>query len=210
MNIKQGVVDMKTILYDCDNQVDFYPGGALAVTGADVIRQNLAFLTRKAIRENIQIVASMDTHTKDDPEFQVFPPHCVRNMNGWTKIPETECGSYVALQHDDIISDNDFDFQQIILEKATYNIWDPKLGQPKNLTKILEHLGVEKVVMTGVATNICVKAAVMGLLERHYQVYLVHDAIKGLFIDDKNNEEVAIQEMIAAGAILTNTASITF
>jgi nicotinamidase/pyrazinamidase len=203
---------MKTILYDCDNQNDFYPGGALAVEGADVIRQNLAFLTQKAIKENINIISTMDTHTEDDPEFKIFPPHCIKNKLGWTKIPETVYDDYIYIERLNILYNTNFGSKstQVILEKATYNIWDPILGQPDNLNVILKDLDVKRVIMTGVATNICVKAAVMGLLERHYEVYLVQDAIKGLFVDLNNNETVALLEMIKAGAVMIKTENVTF
>ncbi|ODS34751.1 MAG: nicotinamidase/pyrazinamidase [Candidatus Scalindua rubra] len=55
------------------------------------------------------------------------------------------------------------------------------------------------------ATDYCVKAAVLGLLRRGYKVSLVTDAIKAV---NKEGETEALNEMKDAGAVFTTTEDI--
>jgi nicotinamidase/pyrazinamidase len=193
---------------DVDNQEDFYEGGALAVPGSNGIRKNIYNICQYAFNQRVPIISTVDTHTIDDPEFKVFPPHCIKGTHGFEKIPESTIISDNILwgRNDDINLEKYH--AQIILEKATYNIWDTVLGNPKNLKKIMDYYDIQFVIVFGVATNICVKAAVMGMLENHIGVDIIGDACKGLYIDDNNNEEKALEEMIKAGAFKITTNDI--
>src|SRR5580658_865687 len=65
---------MKTVFFDIDTQIDFvYPAGALYVPGAEYILPLVGELNRHAP----VLISTMDAHSEDDPEFQIFPPHCV-------------------------------------------------------------------------------------------------------------------------------------
>src|SRR5271154_3596964 len=65
---------MKTVFFDIDTQIDFvYPAGALYVPGAEHILPVVGQLNRHAPA----LISTMDAHSEDDPEFQVFPHHCV-------------------------------------------------------------------------------------------------------------------------------------
>ena len=60
----------------------------------------------------------------------------------------------------------------------------------------------ERYVVYGVATEYCVRAAVLGLLRRGRSVALVEDAIRAV---DPAQGEAALREMQAAGARLVLT-----
>src|ERR1700677_4355342 len=65
---------MKTVFFDIDTQIDFvYPAGALYVPGAENILPLVGELNRHAP----VLISTMDAHSEDDPEFQIFPHHCV-------------------------------------------------------------------------------------------------------------------------------------
>ncbi|MDO8741030.1 MAG: isochorismatase family protein [Candidatus Woesearchaeota archaeon] len=63
----------------------------------------------------------------------------------------------------------------------------------------------KEAVVYGVATDYCVKAAVLGMQQRGVQCYVVEDAIKGV---DPKTTEAAIEEMKKAGAKFINTKKV--
>jgi nicotinamidase/pyrazinamidase len=164
------------IFVDVDTQHDFIDqDGALAIPGALEIVPALRRLTRLAEREGIPILATMDTHTPDDPEFSDFPPHCIRHTPGWKKIEATT-------------SDGSACFT-----KAKLDIF----SNPSFAERIHE-TAPRKAVVYGVATDYCVKYAVLGLCKIIPRVFIVEDAIRPV-----NPEEgrIAMEEMKAAGAV---------
>src|SRR5580698_3726052 len=73
---------MKTVFFDIDTQIDFvYPAGALYVPGAEHILPVVGQLNRHAPA----LISTMDAHSEDDPEFQIFPHHCVLGTTGQHK-----------------------------------------------------------------------------------------------------------------------------
>lgn len=195
-----------TMLYDCDNQEDFYPDGKLAVPNANVIRPNIYRLFNWACNKGVQIVGSVDTHIENDPEFNIFPPHCIKGTAGVGKIPESTCieDSIYWENTDDI--EFGYHHAQIILEKQTYDIWDETLGNKKNLEKIIQHYDIKNVIVTGLALDICVKAAIKGFIERGLKVYLVKDATYPL---NKEEGTKVITECFNNGVYIVDTDIVT-
>ena len=73
---------MKTVFFDIDTQIDFvYPAGALYVPGAEHILPVIGELNRRAPL----LISTMDAHSEDDPEFQIYPHHCVVGTTGQHK-----------------------------------------------------------------------------------------------------------------------------
>jgi len=201
------------LFLDIDTQNDFMnEDGALYVPGAKNIKKNLRDLTFHCCNHSIPIVATVDTHKDDDPEFNRFPPHCMANTDGHKKIPETNmvfCNCIKSKLGSEL---SNFIVEPVcnyIFEKATCDIWDKELGQPDNLTKILVLNSIDSVVVSGVATNFCVIAAVKGLINEmgHIldKVYVVEDATAGIFISNEDNHETAIKEMNKMGASIIKT-----
>jgi len=193
------------IVYDVDTQKDFMnPDGALSVPGAETIVGAISKVMETANKNDILVVGSVDAHPIDDKEFEVYPPHCVVDTEGQEKIPET------LIHNDSFVytvpnTGNGLDMYvadgcgQIYFEKQTYNIWDKTLGQPDNLQTILRSADVKDIYVMGVASNVCVIAAVEGFVERKYKVHVISDAIKGLTISEDNNEETVITKMKELG-----------
>src|SRR6267378_3039915 len=78
-----GMVSRTVIFWDVDTQADFMlPGGKLYVPGAEKLIPNLKRLTDAAREGRVFIIGDACTHTLDDPEFERFPPHCVRGTPG--------------------------------------------------------------------------------------------------------------------------------
>lgn len=170
------------IFYDVDTQNDFMnKDGALYVPGAEQIKPNLKRLTVYARENQIPLWGSVDAHVENDPEFKVFPPHCVVGTKGQEKIIPSLQG-------------------ERFFEKAHYDVFtNPEIERQ------LAAQGVKEAVVYGVATDICVRAAVLGMQTRNIQCYVVEDAIKGVF-EDKT--KLALEEMAKAGASFVTTQQI--
>ena len=81
---------MKTVFFDIDSQLDFlYPAGALYVPNAERIVPAIARLNRFAAAHGIPVVSTTDAHAENDPEFSVWPPHCVAGTWGQRKAQAT-------------------------------------------------------------------------------------------------------------------------
>lgn len=190
----------KTAFIDVDTQFDFMrPDGGLYVPGAETLDANLRKLMRYARSHHIPVIASADAHAPDDPEFEVFPPHCVSGTPGQARIEATQADASVIpnrRQHLDLQ-----DVAHVVLEKAVFDIF----ANP-NTEAVLEHYGADAYVVFGVATDYCVRAAALGLRQRGYHVTVVSDAIKAV---TPEGEAKTLAEFAAAGIELKRTAEIT-
>lgn len=192
----------KTAFVDIDTQFDFMdPRGRLYVPGAEYIIDNIKKLFRYAKEHKIKILSSTDSHTVGDPEFQNFPPHCVKGTPGNRKIEETVCKNSIFIENKDHdINQTTLNHDQIIIEKSSLDIFDNT-----NIDKVITQLDAGDFVVFGVATDYCVKLAVLGLLKRGYNVSLVTDATKAI---TKEGEEKALKAMKDAGAVFITTEDI--
>ena len=199
------MVSRSVIFWDVDTQADFMlPGGKLYVPGAEKIIPNLNRLTDAARKGTVFIVGHACVHAPDDPEFTRFPPHCVRGTPGSNLIPATLANRVCFIPNlaDADIPDDFSDYQQVILEKQTLDVFD----NPHTET-VLEHVGRftdadAEIYVFGVVTEYCVRLAAKGLLERGRRVVLVRDAIETLKPEDGQR---TIEELTSLGARLTTT-----
>lgn len=180
---------VSTVLLDIDTQSDFCDReGRLFVPGADdgVVRGAMRALVRAAQTSGVPHIATADDHQlsdpeiSDDPDFaRTFPAHCLRATAGAAKIPET------AQMAPLVLADGAYDDQrlaalvaanrEILLLKQSFDCF----SNP-HTSRVLDHLGVERAVVFGVATDICVDAAVAGLLARGVDVVVAEQACAGL------------------------------
>jgi len=191
---------MKTIFLDIDSQLDFlYPSGALYVSGAEKIVDNIGRLNRYAAAHGIPVVSTVDAHTEDDPEFKVWPHHCVAGTTGQHKAEATLLPNRVVIPNrpDDLNLDG---AQQIIVEKQTVDVF-----QAANLERVMRHLDAEKFVVYGVVTEICVLWAIRGLTRLGRRATLVQDAVASLTDQGASS---ALEEMLSSGVTLCNAADI--
>ena len=189
-----------TIFLDIDTQFDFMaPAGALYVPGAEALLPTLERLTHFAVSSGIPILASADTHAPDDPEFQQFPPHCVRDTRGCLKIPETLLPRHVLLEQAEAI-DPVQEADQFILEKDRFSFIENVNARP-----LLERLARKHFVVYGVATEYCVRAAVLDLLDLGGRVTVLLDAIRPV---DESAGETALAEMRSRGARLSRSEDV--
>ncbi len=173
---------MNTAFIDIDTQIDFvFPAGALYVPGAELVLPRVARLNRWAKERGIPLISTADAHLENDPEFAHWPPHCVAGALGQRKPDCTMVG-------------------QIVLNKRSTDCFTIP-----ELPALLGQLRVERAVVYGVVTEICVRHAVFGLLQRGIRVALVEDAVRSI-------DEAAAREMFrqleAQGGSLVRTAEV--
>jgi len=199
------VVSRRIIFWDVDTQADFMlPGGKLYVPGAEKLIPNLNRLTEQARKDRVFLVSDACVHTPNDPEFQRFPPHCVRGTSGAEIIPETIARRFLILPNRrEATVPNDLSrYQQVILEKQTLDVFDNPLTETViERLKQFTDAGAEFVVF-GVVTEYCVRCVAKGLLERGRRVALVEDAIATLKAEDGKS---ALAGLKSLGARMSTT-----
>jgi nicotinamidase/pyrazinamidase len=139
-------------------------------------------------------------HAVDDPEFKMFPPHCVKGTPGSDFVPEALTSQYVRVPNDPESSiPKDFlQKQQIILEKQTLDVFESR-----HADALLERLDRNaEFIVFGVFTEYCVGLAAKGLLKRGRKVALVRDAIETL---SQESGDRTISELQALGTNLVTT-----
>ena len=195
------MLSRNVVFWEVDAQADFMlPGGKLYVPGAEKLLPNIRRLTDAARQGRVFLVSHGCYHTKDDPEFAIFPPHCVQGTPGANLVPEALTEKVVTVANEAAASlpPDLSPYQQILLEKQTLNIFESR-----HADELVERLGpnVEFVVF-GVVTEFCVRFAAKGLLERGRRVSVVQDAIETLNSEDGKR---AVAELQALGATLITT-----
>ena len=145
------------------------------------------------------MVSTTDAHPENDPEFKVWPLHCVTGTIGQHKAEATLLDKRVVVPN----RDGEFAIegvQQIIVEKQHVDVFTaPKLAH------VIERLNADAFVVYGVVTEICVLFAARGLLKAGKQVTIVTDAVQCLTNEAANK---ASAEICAGGGSLTTVSNL--
>ncbi len=150
----------RTALVVVDMQNDFvHQKGSLRVEAAAETVGNIRSLLEQARRSGAKVAFTQDTQVEGDPEFDVWPEHCLQGSWGWQIIDELS-----PRQGELVCPKNRYD--------GFYGSW---LGHFLGRIWKVEHL-----LVTGTVANICVAhtAASAGL--RWYHVVLPADCTSAL------------------------------
>jgi len=198
------MVSRDFIFWEVDVQRDFMlPGGNLYVPGAEKLLPNIRRLTDAARQGKVFLVSHGCFHPANDPEFKIFPPHCLKGSAGSELVPEALTEKVVRVANDPAakIPDDLSSYQQILLEKQIPNIFESRHAD--ELVRLLgDHA---EFVVFGVVTEYCVSFAAKGLLERGRRVAVVQDAIETLKPED-GEKTVAQLRQLGARFITTDQA----
>jgi len=189
---------MNTVFFDIDSQLDFlYPAGALYVPGAERILPAIARLNRHAAAHGIPVISTVDAHTENDVEFQVWPHHCVSGTHGQRKPESTLLDRRVLIPNSpcDLAIEG---ARQIVVEKQHVDVFTAP-----NLAHVIERLPADRFVVYGVVTEICVLFAARGLLKYGKPVVVVTDAVETLRAE---SSACALAELAAGGAAFARTS----
>lgn len=191
------------IFFDVDTQWDFMDSrGALYVPDAETIHLNIERLLRAAGDRKVTTISSRCAHEPDDPEFEIFPPHCIEGSPGAERV----FADLPALPRREIAIDAAAD-PQAQIRPATHYVVKKKvfdLFSNQWLEGLRRKGGFkgELCAVFGVATDYCVRACALGLTEAGAKVLLVEDAICGVADETISR---TIDEMRAAGVEFTTT-----
>ncbi len=179
------------VFWNVDTQYDFMRNdesfaGKLAVDGARTIEGNLEQLTKLAATENVRVVNTADWHVIEDAEIDAenpnymttFPPHCMAGTKGAEYVPATKPDNpYVVDWQEPTF--NKQELQNTRNVQIYKNKFDVFAGNAAT-KDVAEALDYQRVIVYGVATNVCNDFAVMGNVELGKEVFAVVDAMKEL------------------------------
>jgi nicotinamidase/pyrazinamidase len=182
------------IFWEVDAQVDFMlPGGKLYVPGAERLLPNIRRLTDAARKGCVLLVSHGCYHAPDDPEFKLFPPHCIKGTPGAAYVQEGLTDKILAVANDPsaVLPEDLSPYQQIHLEKQTLDIFESR-----HADELVKRLGDRaEFVVFGVVTEYCVRLAAKGLLKRDRRVSIVKDAIETLKAEDGRRAEEELRNL---------------
>ncbi|MFA4964264.1 MAG: isochorismatase family cysteine hydrolase [Thermoleophilia bacterium] len=131
--------------------------GNLASARLDSVTPRLRRHLGRAEAAGADLVFLVDTHAPDDPEFAMFPPHCVEGSGEDEVVPELA----------------GFAARGTVVRKHTFSgFYGTALGA------ILERLAPDVVEVAGVCTDICVLHTVAGLRLRGYEVVVHRELVE--------------------------------
>jgi len=142
-------------------------------------------LLERELEQGSKIFYLCDHHTPDDPEFQMFPPHCIEGTEEAELIPE------LSRYPGEIIPKRTF--------SSFYNT---------SLDKRLEVIKPETIVICGVTTHICVLQAVIDARNRGYEAEIPVDCVASF---DKKAHSFALDyiENVLGAKLIKPSVNIT-
>ena len=189
--------DPRTALIVVDVQNDFAdPAGSLSVAGAGATIPVVNREAWAAIRAGGFVAYTQDWHPEHTPHFAqdggIWPVHCVGNAWGSAFHPELEVvGPSV---HKGANGEDGY---------SGFTMRDPVSGAelPTEMDALLRVRGIERVVVCGLATDYCVKAAALDAVRLGYATTVLLDGIAAVDLAPGDGQR-ALDEMQAAGARL--------
>lgn len=177
----------KLIIIDPQNDFTI---GSLAVPSATVIYPILNKLMSHFKKSDTYV--SADTHSLTNKSFTVnggiWPVHCVVGTPGQA--------FYNGLT---------LTGEEIIINKGQNDDIEEYSACNEKLINCLKTSSTTDAVVCGLATDYCVKATVLSLIEHGFRVHLILDACAGVNINPEDSKN-AISEMASKGTIVWNTA----
>ncbi|ULQ57383.1 bifunctional nicotinamidase/pyrazinamidase [Flavihumibacter rivuli] len=201
---------MKALLI-VDVQIDFLPGGALAVPGGDSI---IPIINSLQPQFDL-VVATQDWHPREHKSFAsnhkgrkafeqiilngltqtLWPDHCVQGTPGAEFSPELHTNKIEAIfrKGTDIEIDSYSGFYDNGRRKST------------GLAAYLNGKGVSQVYVTGLCGDICVHYTAMDSLKEGFDTFIIEDGTCPLVAGDFEQTK---QEFTVAGGQIVNSASL--
>jgi nicotinamidase/pyrazinamidase len=169
-----------------DVQRDFLPGGTLAIPGGDAVVPSLNEYIRRAISAGAHVFVTRDWHPEHHCSFRErggpWPAHCVQGT------PGAEFAAELLLPKGAVIVSKGSD-----LDRDAYSAF-----QGTKLETALRALGVDRVLVGGLATEYCVLETVRDARAKGYRVMVLDDAVWGV---DRARSRTARDEMVVLGAV---------
>ncbi|HVM02622.1 MAG TPA: isochorismatase family protein [Acidimicrobiales bacterium] len=187
--------DPQTTLVVVDVQNDFAdPGGSLYVHGGEQVVPVVNELVAAARAAGAAVAYTQDWHPETTPHFRkdggVWPVHCV-------------AGTWGAQLHPDLVVDGP------VVRKGTggedgysgFTARDVGTGEESatGLQAVLERHGATRVVVVGLAQDVCVKETVLDARRLGYEAAVPLAATRPVNVEPGDDRR-AVEAMAAAGA----------
>jgi nicotinamidase/pyrazinamidase len=187
--------DAQSALVVVDVQNDFAsPRGGLYVRDGEQIVSLINELIAEARRAGAGVVYTQDWHPESTPHFAkdggIWPVHCVRNTWGAELVSELAVAGPVV-------------------QKGTggedgysgFAVRDPETGAeaPTALERLLRDRGSQRVLIVGLARDVCVKETALDARRLGFETYVYADATRSVNLRPGDGAR-AVAQMVQAGA----------
>ena len=160
---------MKLAIIVIDMLKDFV-GGKLGFERAKAIVPNIKRLLDFAHKRGVPVIYVSDAHSSEDPELKLWGEHAMAGSEGAEVVPELKPTK-----------------KDSVLEKRAYDIFFNT-----ELDELLRGIGVKRLVLTGVVTEICVQNSAAGAFIRGYKIMVPEDCVAS---PDKNFHLASLEYM---------------
>ncbi len=185
--------DEHTALIVVDVQNDFAdPEGSLSIPGGQEVVDVVNREIEQATGAGAPVFYTQDWHPPRTPHFDIdggaWPVHCVQDTWGAQLHPELKVEGPVVQKG---VDGGD--------GYSGFSVRDPVSGEESatRLGRLLDEAGARRVVVTGLAGDVCVKATALDARELGYEVVLPLEATR--FVDPEDGAEQTIHECETAG-----------
>jgi nicotinamidase/pyrazinamidase len=183
--------DQRSALLLVDLQNDFFPGGALAIPGADLLIPLINAYIKHFSRQGWCILATIDWHPANHTSFREqqgpWPVHCVQGSRG-------------AQFHSDLVMPPGM----MVISKGTDSKKNAKSGfDGTSLAERLEDLNVQTLFVLGLATDDGIKHTILDACQLGFRVVLLTDATRWVSRSPTDSATV-LEELAGAGAYLAS------
>ncbi|TVR17310.1 MAG: isochorismatase family protein [Nitriliruptor sp.] len=192
--------DARTALVVVDVQNDFAdPEGGLYVEGGEQVVPVINEETDAARAAGAFVVYTQDWHPETTPHFAkdggTWPVHCVAGTWGAELHPDLKVVEDAPIVRKGVDGGDGY---------SGFSVRDPVSGEESatELGRHLEEAGIERVVVTGLAGDVCVKATALDARRLGYEVELPLATTRMVELEPGDGA-AAREEMEAAGVQLT-------
>jgi len=191
-------LDSATALVVVDVQNDFAdPRGSLYVHGGEEIVPVVNALVNATAKAGGQVFYTQDWHPETTPHFVegggTWPRHCVRDTWGAALHPDLVVIGPV-IQKGTNGEDGYSGFSMRSLNGVE--------SVPTELNELLVDAGAERLVLVGLALDVCVKATAEDALDHGYAVTIVENAVAAVEIEPGDGVR-AVEELLARGVTIS-------
>ena len=180
---------VETAVLVVDMQKDFcYEDGALFV--GDAVRRiipNIKALLEDARRKGLPLIFTQDWHSPEDDEFAVWGRHCVEYTRGAELIDELA----------------EVEERAFVVRKTRYTAFFET-----ELEAHLREKGIKKLIIVGVATNICVLHTAIDASLRGFEIIIPEDCVAALSDYEQEYSLYHIKNVLKG--IVTSSDALTF
>jgi len=180
---------VETAVLVVDMQKDFcYEDGALFV--GDAVRRiipNIKALLEDARIKGLPLIFTQDWHSPEDDEFAVWGRHCVEYTRGAELIDELA----------------EVEERAFVVRKTRYTAFFET-----ELEAHLREKGIKKLIIVGVATNICVLHTAIDASLRGFEIIIPEDCVAALSNYEQEYSLYHIKNVLKG--IVTSSDALTF